>query len=640
MDAEEARLRFALLAAAPDGRRGFAVEAMRQAILSIPGMRTNDFTVRPFAPESFLIVFASQHARDAVLSTNSVRVDNAELMFRPWTRLVRASHRPLRQRVSLEIEGIPAHAWSLRVARKLLASSCWIERIEPTSEDHSDMAFMALTAWTDNPSAIPRRMYLAIAEHERPVIHEDPETERIFANTRPYLRDKMAFQYEVFIHLRRIADFSSGSPSPSPGSSPQSSDGDSGHDGNPDRGYGESHGDGGPKLHGFPAIYGRQDGAPAPDGRAGGQTGGQRRLHGAGRRRHVRSASLPPVGCRSPSPAASPTASPTRGASPVASAPSLSGSGDPTDKVAATAAKVQRSPLADATKPPYPVGRTSLSPPASQLSPCQASPTSQTNGSGSSFLKEATDKRTATAELIPCELDLSVERVMERDQAPDPMLFEFRASVPARCLQKLPDATREGLRTYRRRPRSVAVTACSEATLQLPLEPAERSEPPATDGPQSNKRPRGPVNGNEPTPGKQARLQLGPELEEAKAATAAFLASLSRALQAPLAALPSRPAPLSPATAPRRSSRLANKPLNATVRPSKKGEVLVLRKLGFNPGNENTDEVRQQLAAVFHGPLELPHYESLRDIFPAARALSDAELMAAAAQASQAVCAC
>nr|CAB3480658.1 unnamed protein product [Digitaria exilis] len=67
------------------------------------------------------------------------------------------------------------------------------------------------------------------------------------------------------------------------------------------------------------------------------------------------------------------------------------------------------------------------------------------------------------------------------------------------------------------------------------------------------------------------------EVEEAKARTAAFLASVSQALQWPLADLPFRrdactttPAPPTPAPTLRRSDRLANQPLNSMVRASKK----------------------------------------------------------------------
>ncbi|CAN6345196.1 unnamed protein product [Urochloa humidicola] len=652
MDAEEDRLRFALLAAAPDGRREFSTEAVQRAILDIPGVLADDFAIRRFAPESSLIVFSSQRSRDAALSAGSIRVDGAELFFRPWTRLVRAESRPLRQRVSLEIEGIPAHAWSVRTARKLLASSCWIERLEPASEDRSDMSFMALTAWTDDPSLIPRRKLLVIAEHERPVVHEDPVTQRIFANTRPYLREKKALQYEVLIHLRSIADFNSRTPSPSPGPSPPSTDGDSGPDGNPDRRYGQSRGDGGPRLQGFPPVYGREDGTTEQLGGAGETAGSHDRTHGASRqsrRRDVRASSSPPSGNGRRYPAASPTASPAR---PTSAQPAAKGS--------VTAAAEPPASPADATKALCHEKRTEAMPPVGQRGAGQFLSAEQTSGN-SPFPKRATDKPAAATERISCETVAFEVQIPCRPvgvvQAADPMIFEFRATRQAHRFQKLPDAPRVGLRTYHRRPRSAAATDATEAALptvssDLAKEggPSDSHSPgPAQleSGPQHSHttlkraRPRqNDTNEASNSSGKQARLQLQPELVEAKAATAAFLASVSRALQAPLASLPPRLSTTSPTTTPRRSSRLASKPLNTTVRASKKGEVLVLRKLGLRPDDDNSTDTSRQLASVFHGPLDTTHFVSLRDIFPAARALSDMELMAAAAQASQAACAC
>ncbi|CAN6230292.1 unnamed protein product [Urochloa humidicola] len=652
MDAEEAQLRFALLAAAPDGRRDFSAHATQQAILAIPGVRVNDFTIRRFAPESFLIVFASQRSRDAALDAKSVRVGNAQLLLRPWTRLVRASHRPLRQRVTLEIEGIPAHAWSLRVAQKLLASSCWVERLEPSAADRSDMSFMELTAWTDDPSAIPKRKRLIIAEHEQPVVHADPEVQRIFANTRPYLREKNTLQYEVLIHLRRIADFSPRSPSPSPGPSPPSSNGDSGHDGNPDRGYGESRGDGGPRLHGFPPVYGRADGEDRSGG--GPSEAASERGRGAGsHRRSARSSSMP----------APRSVAPARMTSTTASFGDLSRPGRPSGKASSASILMQATSQADATKPLCAEASPQL--PDSQLGSGQAAALEETNGN-SAFPKRATDN---SCELVAFESQIPL-RHAATFQTQDPMLFEFKATRPVRKLDKLPDATRTGLRTYKRRPRSVAATVAAEAALQLepatahpePTEPFS-SEPaesggddaagpardtttpaqlgPATSpGPLAEKRSRAErraADRPEATSSKQARLDEGIELERAKEATAAFLASVSHALQMPLAALPPRQTTASPSTAPRRSTRLAGKTLNSSVRASKKGEVLVKRKLGLCSDDGSSE---QELASVFRGPLETSHYASLRDIFPAARALSDTELVAAAMQASQAVCAC
>ncbi|CAN6172135.1 unnamed protein product [Urochloa humidicola] len=643
MDAEEAQLRFALLAAAPDGRRDFSVQAMQQAVLTIPGVRANDFSICRFAPESFLIIFSTQRSRDAALDAKSVCVGSAQLLFRPWTRLVRASHRPLRQRVRLEIEGVPAHAWSMRVARKLLASSCWIEHLELSTADRSDMSFMALTAWTDNPSMIPKRKRLIIAEHERQVVHEDPEVECIFANTRPYLREKNTLQYEVLIHLRNIADFSPRSPSPSPGPSPPSSNGDSGHDGNPDRGYGESRGDGGPRLHGFPPVYGRADGEEGTSGSRGASGG-----RGSGSRR--RSSSLPAR--KTSAPASRAESSGPAGQAAKAGPPAQHTSSDDVQKALCREG------------PPEP--------PAASLG--QAAAAEETRGNNT-FPQSATDKPAASeaipGELIPFESQVP-PRAATTVKSQDPMLFEFRATRLASQLDKLPNAARTGLRTYKRRPRNDAATAPAEAALQAEPdstttaeldEPAyfeladqgcdvcepsraaatpSRNGPIASPGPRAGKRNRaGPRVSEQPeaTPSKQARLDEELEIEQAKAATAAFLASVSRALQVPLATLPTRPPPTSPSTALRRSTRLAAKPLNSSVRASKKGEVLVMRKLGICMNDDDSGQ-RQQLAEVFRGPLDTSHYASLRDIFPAARALSDAELHAAAMQASQAVCAC
>ncbi|CAN6238153.1 unnamed protein product [Urochloa humidicola] len=220
MDAEEDRLRFAVLATAPAGGLHFPLEATHRAIADIPGIGDDNFSVRRFAPESFLVLFGGQRARDRALDASSVSVEGARLFFRPWTRLVRATREEMRFRVSVEIEGVPTHAWSLRTARKVLASSYWIERLEPSSEDRSDMSRLALTAWTNKPSRIPKEKTVYIAEHEPPVIHGDPDVQRIFANVRLYLRQKVVLKYDTIIHVRGIADFRSRSPSPGPSPHP------------------------------------------------------------------------------------------------------------------------------------------------------------------------------------------------------------------------------------------------------------------------------------------------------------------------------------------------------------------------------------------------------------------------------------
>ncbi|CAN6174394.1 unnamed protein product [Urochloa humidicola] len=256
------------------------------------------------------------------------------------------------------------------------------------------------------------------------------------------------------------------------------------------------------------------------------------------------------------------------------------------------------------------------------------------------------------------------------ERVEDPMRFELCAPTLKQICQvqgrtSAPSAT---LKTYSRRPRGEAARpragAAPPTPIRLSFESADESahgtpkrHAPTLDealhdmGP-SNLSP-GETRGLESTEvpnraratkdsRKRARIQE-PSLEEAKAATAAFLASVSQALQAPLASLPgcwgagvATPSSSSQATPdPRRSGRLDVQALNNTVRPSKKGEVLVMRKLGLCAPNDMPNE--EELKAVFTGPLDANHFASIRDIFPAAQALSDADLMAVAMQVADGV---
>lgn len=79
----------------------------------------------------------------------------SRFIFRSWTRLVRADAASLYRRVSLEIEGVPAHAWTWRVARKILDSSCWIESMDASSESKVDMTKIAVKAGVTNPAGSP-----------------------------------------------------------------------------------------------------------------------------------------------------------------------------------------------------------------------------------------------------------------------------------------------------------------------------------------------------------------------------------------------------------------------------------------------------------------------------------------------------
>lgn len=57
--------------------------------------------------------------------------------------------------VSIELYGIPDHAWHRSMAEFLLSLFCEVENLAPSTRAGSNMEVYHLTAWMTNPDAIP-----------------------------------------------------------------------------------------------------------------------------------------------------------------------------------------------------------------------------------------------------------------------------------------------------------------------------------------------------------------------------------------------------------------------------------------------------------------------------------------------------
>lgn len=132
--------------------------------------------------------------------------------------------------MAIELEGIPPHAWCEDTAAKILAPSCWLHAVDQHTANKTDLSAYKLTTWTCDPRAIPKVVWLHIAENEVRTSANAP----IFGNLPPYLHRKDVHSYRVLVHLRHVTNFepedSTLQPSP-----PESDDGDSGHNDNPER---------------------------------------------------------------------------------------------------------------------------------------------------------------------------------------------------------------------------------------------------------------------------------------------------------------------------------------------------------------------------------------------------------------------
>nr|CAB3469678.1 unnamed protein product [Digitaria exilis] len=231
------------------------------------------------------------------------------------------------------------------------------------------------------------------------------------------------------------------------------------------------------------------------------------------------------------------------------------------------------------------------------------------------------------------------------------------------------------LRTYRRRPRHDGTTTPAARTppvtparldfdtgapaatedLQPPegtwshITPRRQSSPrptPAAQKMAKNARSVAPAHDTTPPPNLNSNSPTAantPATAAAMAATTAFLAGITLATRSPLIrsipgdARVAFTVPDNAVSMPRRSSRLPSQPLNVSVRPSKKGEILAMKRFGLLPEGVNSgaaiDKAGEKLDNFFDDIIDVKNLPALRDLFPAARGLSNDEMVAAARQA-------
>jgi hypothetical protein len=77
------------------------------------------------------------------------------LIFGHYRRQLCALFLPLRFKVLLALDNVPAHVWSLYTVQVVVRSSCLIFDMAPSSADGSDMSHYLVVAWAVHPDLIP-----------------------------------------------------------------------------------------------------------------------------------------------------------------------------------------------------------------------------------------------------------------------------------------------------------------------------------------------------------------------------------------------------------------------------------------------------------------------------------------------------
>ncbi|XBI29488.1 hypothetical protein VPH35_053463 [Triticum aestivum] len=139
----------------------------------------------------------------ARIALSHVRTFRFRLIFHPWGR--EAGSEPVKALflVSLELYGIPDHAWHRAAAGTLLAPFCKVEHLAPETRNLADMSVFRLSAWTINPDAISRSSELLLPGDDAVEHDADPD------------RAKRLARFPVRIHVASWVNYRRPPPPPS-----------------------------------------------------------------------------------------------------------------------------------------------------------------------------------------------------------------------------------------------------------------------------------------------------------------------------------------------------------------------------------------------------------------------------------------
>jgi hypothetical protein len=470
----------------------------------------------------------------------------------PWTRLANAEAAVMKFKVGLELEGIPPHACSEDTAAKIIAPSCWLQSVDQATSAKADFSAYKITAWTSDPRAIHKVVWLHIAENEIMHITAVPG----FGNLPPFISRKKVLSYRVLVHLKHVTDFEPEDPTPPP--SPPDPDDDEGqHDGSRDRHH-FARGAAVHRIQGFPTARGIVDGDPIPN-----------HLWGSYHRKDFQ-ARTPPA-----------EAAGEAGATPSSAASATTGTLMPMmeDELVSMMAARTESAADDQTFDPMIVEAATAGTPQQQpASASDASPAQETNNTA-----PATDSSALQTTSV-AQPGRAVERTSPTQDA------ELQAANTGSDLPNGADRVAErdattsqlSMQTPMRQPAVTEPAAGCAAELASPAQPLLNNADMTTGGKRAMETPTEPTRQlistasppSEPTPTTQeAALRLN-----------SFVQQVQVMRPTPIIAAPPNHKEFSKVQPPVRSRRIAAQRMDH-IPASKRGEVLLMRRTGLIPAN-------------------------------------------------------
>jgi hypothetical protein len=89
---------------------------IRQIFQERYGMATNSFTMHRYESENYLIEFEDYHRLEQALNSPPLPVVDVVFRFERWNRESMANIDTIKYKAMVELQGIPAHAYSVKTA--------------------------------------------------------------------------------------------------------------------------------------------------------------------------------------------------------------------------------------------------------------------------------------------------------------------------------------------------------------------------------------------------------------------------------------------------------------------------------------------------------------------------------------------
>nr|TKV96712.1 hypothetical protein SEVIR_9G447000v2 [Setaria viridis] len=164
-------------------------------------LQLGDVIVAVHQPEPFLIRFTTADQCAAARNVGRFRGRGIDICLRPWRSLSHALGLRIFYRVRLYLDGIPVHACTSDIVERIIGTHCALQYINTDLVQQTDTRHVDLWAWTANPSAIPKRVWLLFTH--RPA----DRSSTVSITTSQPDRWQQGVRYEVFLHLGVLEDY-------------------------------------------------------------------------------------------------------------------------------------------------------------------------------------------------------------------------------------------------------------------------------------------------------------------------------------------------------------------------------------------------------------------------------------------------